>query len=153
MSVLTRTAVTRAGSTSRTAIRLAHAVVACAQSSAVSSRRRRSVRLLDLTESYGEGGSGEAAYISALAQALRTGVRQPILGRRHPERRRTSGHQETPTYREKHAHEEDHGPPRDVDSMIFVFGSNLKGVHGAGAASHAYCKRGAIWGQGEGLQG
>ncbi len=37
--------------------------------------------------------------------------------------------------------------------MIFVFGSNLKGVHGAGAAAFAYSHRGAVWGQGEGLQG
>lgn len=36
---------------------------------------------------------------------------------------------------------------------IFVFGSNLAGVHGAGAARHAYEKRGAIWGRGQGLQG
>src|SRR6266550_8769046 len=37
--------------------------------------------------------------------------------------------------------------------MIFVFGSNLKGIHGAGAAAFAYSYRGAVWGQGEGLQG
>jgi hypothetical protein len=37
--------------------------------------------------------------------------------------------------------------------MIFVFGSNLKGIHGAGAAAFAYSHRGAVWGQGEGLQG
>ncbi|MBX5130743.1 hypothetical protein HJB53_30095 [Rhizobium lentis] len=36
---------------------------------------------------------------------------------------------------------------------IFVFGSNLAGVHGAGAALYARRNRGAIWGQGEGLQG
>lgn len=36
---------------------------------------------------------------------------------------------------------------------IFVFGSNLAGRHGKGAALHArkYC--GAVYGQGEGLQG
>jgi hypothetical protein len=37
--------------------------------------------------------------------------------------------------------------------MIFVFGSNLAGVHGAGAAKFAYDNHGAIWGQGVGLQG
>ena len=37
--------------------------------------------------------------------------------------------------------------------MILVFGSNLKGIHGAGAAAYAYSKFGAVWGQGEGLQG
>jgi hypothetical protein len=37
--------------------------------------------------------------------------------------------------------------------MIFVFGSNLKGIHGAGAAAFAYSHHGAVWGQGEGLQG
>ena len=37
--------------------------------------------------------------------------------------------------------------------MIFVFGSNLKGFHGAGAALHAVRKHGAVVGQGTGLQG
>ena len=36
---------------------------------------------------------------------------------------------------------------------IFVFGSNLKGMHGGGAAYIAYRKFGAIMGQGVGLQG
>ena len=36
---------------------------------------------------------------------------------------------------------------------IFVFGSNLAGAHGGGAAYIAYKKFGAIWGQGVGLQG
>lgn len=36
---------------------------------------------------------------------------------------------------------------------IFVFGSNLEGLHGGGAAYLAYRKWGAIWGQGVGLQG
>lgn len=36
---------------------------------------------------------------------------------------------------------------------IFVFGSNLDGFHGGGAARAAYMKFGAIWGQGVGLQG
>ena len=36
---------------------------------------------------------------------------------------------------------------------IFVFGSNLAGSHGGGAASQAYNRFGAIWGQGVGLQG
>ena len=36
---------------------------------------------------------------------------------------------------------------------IFVFGSNLAGSHGGGAALLAYRKFGAIWGQGVGLQG
>lgn len=37
--------------------------------------------------------------------------------------------------------------------MVFVFGSNLAGVHGAGAALFARRYRGAILGQGVGLQG
>lgn len=37
--------------------------------------------------------------------------------------------------------------------MIFVFGSNLAGRHGAGAALHARIEHGAIYGQGDGLQG
>lgn len=36
---------------------------------------------------------------------------------------------------------------------IFVFGSNLAGRHGAGAALWARQERGAIYGQGEGPQG
>lgn len=36
---------------------------------------------------------------------------------------------------------------------IFVFGSNLKGMHGGGAAYVAYRKFGAVMGQGVGLQG
>lgn len=36
---------------------------------------------------------------------------------------------------------------------IFVFGSNLEGQHGGGAALLAYRKWGAVWGQGVGLQG
>ena len=36
---------------------------------------------------------------------------------------------------------------------IFVFGSNLAGSHGGGAARLAYNCFGAIWGQGVGLQG
>lgn len=37
--------------------------------------------------------------------------------------------------------------------MIFVFGSNLAGRHGAGAAREALRNHGAIWGQGSSLQG
>lgn len=36
---------------------------------------------------------------------------------------------------------------------IFVFGSNLAGRHGAGAALFAIRNHGAVYGQGEGLQG
>lgn len=36
---------------------------------------------------------------------------------------------------------------------IFVFGSNLEGAHGGGAALLAWRKWGAVWGQGVGLQG
>ena len=39
------------------------------------------------------------------------------------------------------------------ENEIFVFGSNLAGSHGGGAARIAYEKFGAIWGQGVGLQG
>ena len=39
------------------------------------------------------------------------------------------------------------------NNEIFVFGSNLNGMHGGGAARIAYDKFGAIWGQGVGLQG
>lgn len=39
------------------------------------------------------------------------------------------------------------------DNEIFVFGSNLAGAHGGGAARIAYQKFGAVWGQGVGLHG
>jgi len=37
--------------------------------------------------------------------------------------------------------------------MIFVFGSNKDGIHGAGAAKFAFENCGAEWGVGEGLTG
>jgi len=40
-----------------------------------------------------------------------------------------------------------------ADNEIFVFGSNLAGQHGGGAARAALNHFGAIWGKGEGLQG
>ena len=47
--------------------------------------------------------------------------------------------------------------PRWIGSLeeneIFVFGSNLQGMHGGGAARVAHEKFGAIWGEGIGLQG
>ena len=47
--------------------------------------------------------------------------------------------------------------PRWINSLekneIFVFGSNLQGMHGGGAAHGAHERFGAIWGQGTGLQG
>lgn len=47
--------------------------------------------------------------------------------------------------------------PDNIKSLesneIFVFGSNANGFHGGGAAAFAMHKFGAIWGQGEGLQG
>jgi hypothetical protein len=39
------------------------------------------------------------------------------------------------------------------DNEIFVFGSNLGGFHGGGAARAALNRFGAVWGQGVGLQG
>lgn len=47
--------------------------------------------------------------------------------------------------------------PEWIDSLepneVFVFGSNLEGMHGGGAAFVAYRKFGAVMGQGVGLQG
>lgn len=40
-----------------------------------------------------------------------------------------------------------------ADDEVFVFGSNLKGMHGGGAAATAHRCFGAVWGQGVGLQG
>ena len=39
------------------------------------------------------------------------------------------------------------------EDEVFVFGSNLQGYHGGGAAYIAFKNFGAIWGQGTGLQG
>ena len=39
------------------------------------------------------------------------------------------------------------------ENEIFVFGSNLEGRHGGGAARVAYEKFGAVWGEGVGLTG
>ena len=39
------------------------------------------------------------------------------------------------------------------ENEVFVFGSNLSGIHGAGAARQAYEKFGAVWGQGVGALG
>lgn len=39
------------------------------------------------------------------------------------------------------------------ERVIFVFGSNLAGRHGAGAAKWAYENKGAIYGQGVGMMG
>lgn len=39
------------------------------------------------------------------------------------------------------------------DDEVFVFGSNLGGFHGGGAAHIAMRQFGAVWGQGVGLQG
>ena len=39
------------------------------------------------------------------------------------------------------------------ENEIFVFGSNLQGSHGGGAAAIAAKQFGAIWGQGVGMQG
>lgn len=41
----------------------------------------------------------------------------------------------------------------NTDNMIFVFGSNLRGVHGAGAARYALDHKGASMGRPEGIQG
>src|SRR5574344_2599229 len=39
------------------------------------------------------------------------------------------------------------------ENEIFVFGSNLAGAHGGGAARFAYDRFGAVWGEGVGLHG
>lgn len=41
----------------------------------------------------------------------------------------------------------------ELTKEIFVFGSNLAGIHGAGAARDAYEHHGAHWGRGYGLAG
>lgn len=41
----------------------------------------------------------------------------------------------------------------NTEHMIFVFGSNLSGIHGAGAAKFALKNKGAVMGVGEGRTG
>ena len=43
--------------------------------------------------------------------------------------------------------------PIDPSKMVFVFGSNRSGIHGAGAARFAHIRKGAEWGVGEGPTG
>lgn len=43
--------------------------------------------------------------------------------------------------------------PMDTSNMIFVFGSNRSGIHGAGAARYAAVYKGAEYGIGEGPTG
>jgi len=40
-----------------------------------------------------------------------------------------------------------------MSKPIFVFGSNLAGIHGAGAAAYAKRYKGAVWGKGHGHYG
>lgn len=40
-----------------------------------------------------------------------------------------------------------------AEDEVFVFGSNLAGMHGGGAAATAYRRFGAVWGKGVGLYG
>lgn len=56
---------------------------------------------------------------------------------------------------EPEASEVDHEPngKAGMSNRCFVFGSNVAGVHGAGAALTAYRKYGAIWGIGYGRMG
>ena len=60
-------------------------------------------------------------------------------------------------YLNKKTMEQKHTTPERITELqpgeIFVFGSNLAGMHGGGAAYIAYRKFGAIMGQGVGLQG
>lgn len=39
------------------------------------------------------------------------------------------------------------------EKEVFVFGSNLQGMHAGGAARMAHHRFGAVWGQGVGMQG
>jgi len=69
---------------------------------------------------------------------------------------RSKSNSETRNYREMS--EFNHRiTPDDIHSLskneIFVFGSNIQGLHGGGAARIAVQQFGAIWGQGVGLQG
>ena len=45
------------------------------------------------------------------------------------------------------------GKLKNIDDLIYVFGSNIRGVHGAGAALEARKRYGAVLGFGFGLMG
>lgn len=45
------------------------------------------------------------------------------------------------------------GEQYKAENRCFVFGSNSRGIHGAGAARHALNVHGAVYGVGEGLRG
>ena len=78
------------------------------------------------------------------------------MSRAERKRYRSKENRENRNYRDMSEFQHRITPERIVslkDNEIFVFGSNLAGAHGGGAAHLAYERFGAVMGQGVGLQG
>ena len=103
----------------------------------------------------GEQGSGMRAILSREATMGEASMPAPMSGA-IPDMFEPMVYEDMDFIKEENM-EQKRTTPEFITSLeqneIFVFGSNLKGMHGGGAAYIAYRKFGAIMGQGVGLQG
>ncbi len=103
----------------------------------------------------GEQGSGMRAILSREATMAEPSMPAPMSGA-IPDMFEPMVYEDMDFIKEENM-EKKRTTPEFITSLeqneIFVFGSNLKGMHGGGAAYIAYRKFGAIMGQGVGLQG
>ena len=103
----------------------------------------------------GEQGSGMRAILSREATMAEPSMPAPMSGA-IPDMFEPMVYEDMDFVKEENM-EQKRTTPEFITSLepneIFVFGSNLKGMHGGGAAYIAYRKFGAIMGQGVGLQG
>ena len=103
----------------------------------------------------GEQGSGMRAILSREATMAEPSMPAPMSGA-IPDMFEPMAYEDMDFIKEENM-EQKRTTPEFITSLepneIFVFGSNLKGMHGGGAAYIAYRKFGAIMGQGVGLQG
>ena len=103
----------------------------------------------------GEQGSGMRAILSREATMAEPSMPAPMSGA-IPDMFEPMVYEDMDFIKEENM-EQKRTTPEFITSLepneIFVFGSNLKGMHGGGAAYIAYRKFGAIMGQGVGLQG
>ena len=103
----------------------------------------------------GEQGSGMRAILSREATMAEPSMPAPMSGAM-PDMFEPMVYEDMDFIKEENM-EKKRTTPEFITSLepneIFVFGSNLKGMHGGGAAYIAYRKFGAIMGQGVGLQG
>ena len=103
----------------------------------------------------GEQGSGMRAILNREATMAEPSIPAPMSGA-IPDMFEPMAYEDMDFIKEENM-EQKRTTPEFITSLepneIFVFGSNLKGMHGGGAAYIAYRKFGAIMGQGVGLQG